>query len=463
MPIKKDNLLVYCSIALFIVAIALVIAYQALYIIHIHPAQPFFEPDNYIYILFVHQALLHPNTTPLTITNQYLINGPRGFFEHAGLYLLPLYLYKFFYYIPLIWIFRSIQLIVTFTIYIVSLLFLKKILYYLPLNKYYHYIAYTLLVSSYLLMQYTQITEWRGGEFISAFCLIAIYILAYAFTNDKLYKYLLAFAALLVLAVASYYMWSGYFVFIFLILITFILMLIYKFIISKHEWLWKYILLILVVFLLLLFFLYGEIESLITSALLTIGYTHINCSTNVLHIGEMECLNLTNGLFVILLYSLFSIFFAILILLRTTLFSLSIKKYQYYLFALFVAIWILIPLSLIYMRMLSIIAPYLVILFSLGIITMLSYFARGGSSGTIIGLTIIIILCGAFGGAYIYSSTSLIVYNINNPINLTYISHSIIINSSVFTYFGYGDYLEFQDLKVYADTIQGLNYNVHHN
>ncbi len=450
---QLDNLFLYLSIGVFILSIVLLIIYQSIYILNTHTTQPFLEPDNYMYLLFVHQALLNPNK--ITISNPYLINDQTGFFEHAGLYLLPYIIIKISS-ISIIWVFRLIQSIIIITIYLFSLLFTKKIIEYIPIKKAYHYIIYTLIIAGFLLMQYNQIIEFRGNEFITAFTLISIYILAYAFTKNKIYIYLFSIFTICFFAIFSFWMWSGYFIFIVMLLFTLIFMLIYKFFLKSHDNLWKYIILILILLTISLFFLYTQFETLIINTLFFIGYSKINCNTNVLQIGEMNCLNIQNGLIIILTYIIFSSF-SLMVLLKKSIFSTLKENYEYYLVGSFSGLLISIPLAFIYIRMISLLAPYLMILSVLGIILMLSYFLKTGSSHIIVLFSILLILAGAFFGQYVFFSTTLILYNISNPKNLTYFNSYLIKNSTILTFFSYGDYLETQHMKVYTDTIQGLN------
>ena len=140
------KLAIYC----FAISVLLLIVYQMS--LTLIPNVSFFEPDNFEYLLFSQRAIaLHS----LNVSNPYLINinGSAGFFEHDGLYQVPVFIYSLtFGLIPLIWIFRLIYIIPILISYLVSLLIAKKILQDTPISEAYKYVAYTLVVLNYFLL-----------------------------------------------------------------------------------------------------------------------------------------------------------------------------------------------------------------------------------------------------------------------------------------------------------------------
>lgn len=446
--------LYYILIGLVIVSIGLLIFYQASYIAITHKTMPFLEPDNYEYYMFAQLALTHPTLTPYNITNPYLINAPQGFFEHPGLYLMPVYLY-YILHLPLIWEFRILQILAVACIYIFGILILRKCLMYLPIAKEYHWLSYTIVISSFLLMQYTEITEWRGTEFIAALSLISVYLMAWAWTN---HKFRFALIPLILIEVLAMWIWSGGFVVPLLVAVGIIVFSIYSIYIKKHPNIWRYVALATVISSILIFFFAGSIEGIINSFTAHFGFNNIN----PLHIGELEGLSLSNGLVAILMMLVFSSF-SLAAFLGNTIMSTKKKEYEYYLVGMFVASLLFLPLALIYIRLISLIAPFLSVLYALGIVAMLSYFSKTGSNRIVLFATIILILIGSVVGQYIFYISTTTLYSFSNPIgliNATAYMDRINPNASVLTYYSYGDYLEEQGhLHTYADTIQGLNYS----
>lgn len=457
-------LLYYSIIGLFALSVILTLAYQLSYVIGTNPHMPFFEADNYEYYLFAKLALLHPNATPSTITNPYLIGAPKGFFEHPGLYLMPVYLY-YILHLPMVWEFRILQGFAVFIIYLFSLLIIRRILNALPISKIYHWLAYTIVMTSFLLMQYNEIIEWRGNEFATAISLVITYVFAWMFTNSTnpidSKRLFIGWSIITGLAVLSIWIWSGGGI-VTVPLVTALMggFLIYRFILQKHQSIWKYAALGVVIFAVLLFFLATPIEDMLSNFTSQFGFS--GCLVNPLHIGELECLNNSNGLIAILMMLVFS-GFALAAFLGYTIMSNKKNEYEYYLLGVFIAGAIFLPLALIYIRMLDLIAPYFTIMYALGIVAMLSYFSKASSNRIVLSLTILLILISSFVGQYLFYSTSMILYHFANPsglVNATAYMRTNAPDSTVLAYYAYGDYLEaYGHMRVYGDTIQGLNYS----
>ena len=90
----------------------------------------------------------------------------------------------------------------------------------------------------------------------------------------------------------------------------------------------------------------------------------------------------------------------------------------------------------------------------------LTYFSKAGSNKIILSLTIFLFLIGNFVGSYMFYLSTIYLYHYVNPQGLLGVGNYLknYINSTVFTYYGYGDWLEqYTHVKVYTDSIQGLN------
>ena len=456
---KITDALYYTIIGLFVLAVILNIVYQAAYLIQANPHMPFLEADNYEYYLFAKLAIMNPSLGPYNITNPYLIGAAPGFFEHPGLYLMPVYLYDLTH-IPLVWDFRILQGIAVFVIYLVSLLIVRKVMNALAVNRIYNWLAYTIVLTSFLLMQYNEIVEWRGNEFIVAISLVITYLLAYMFSKRDNVIVLLMWIPVTALALGAIWIWSGGGVVVVpLVTALFFGVFIYKILLRGHPRVWRYVALGVVISAILLFLFVGQVETAISSFTSTYGFGCL--APNPLRIGELECLNTSNGLLAILMMLVFS-GFGLAAFLGDTIMSNKRNEYEYYLLGTFIAGILFLPLALIYIRLLDLIAPYFTIMYALGIVAMLSYFSKSGSNRLVLSLTILLILISAFVGQYLFFVSSSILYSFANPtglVNATAYMRSSGANSTVFAYYAYDDYIEaYGHLRVYADTIQGLNY-----
>lgn len=450
--------LYYSIICLFLAGVAMSILYQAGYALGTNPHMPFMEPDNYEYYLFAQMAVAHPALTQYNITNPYLIGAGMGFFEHPGLYLMPVYLYDILH-LPMVWEFRILQLLATFVIYLISLLIAKKVLDALPVDKVYHWLAYTIIATSFLLMQYTSITEWRGNEFISAIGLVAVYLMAWIYTKRSVPLMGLSWIPAVSLVLLAEWIWSGGVVLIPLIITLYAGCSMYMYIIRRFPSIWRYTALAVVIGAVAVFFFPTRIDGLIGMVTGPFGIT--GCASNPLHIGELECLTASNGLVAILMMMVFGSF-SLAAYMGDTIMSNKKNEYEYYLLGVFLAGFLMLPLALIYIRLLSLIAPYFTIMYALGIVAMLSYFGKTGSNRIILFLTIILILLSSFVGQYLFYLSNMTLYSLANPaglVNATAFMNAQGPNMTVLAYYGYGDYLEaYGHLHTYADTVQGLKY-----
>lgn len=445
------------ALGFFIFSIGLLIVYQLSFVLGPN-ATPFLEPDNYMYGLFSSLALTH-GLFNASITNPYLVYTHIGFFEAAGLYQVPALLHLAIPFIPLVWDFRILYALAVAAIYIVTLLITRRVMDNLPLNQAYRYTAYAIVMMSFLLMQQTEINEWRGNTFITAFGLIIFYLLCLAFLNKgwKFCKKLLCFLVCLVLVAASYYMWSGWII----NLLPFAMIPIF----IIYAWLKKYpkfywVLALTVFFTACLISVFTvPIQHFVVFTLQTIhipfGQT-LNCFYNPLALSEVQCLNVSDGLYTVAL-DMFFLAMTIKIFLSNKTFNLNKNKYEYLIIGIAAMILLALPVVLLYVRLLQVIAPYLTLAFAIGTVTLL---ARMGASRFVVALVVLIILISSMVAVLTFWQTTATLVTAINPIGLQNAANwlSGYPNSTTFTFYAYGDYLEvYGHQKVYTDTIQELN------
>jgi len=458
---RITSFLTYLVITLFFVSIALLVYYQIGYVLATHAPLSFTEPDNYEYMLFAQEAVAHHTLNASSLTNPYLLHDTHvGFFEHPGLVLMPVYLYDISN-IPLLWDFRILQLCATILLYAITLLLARHILLRLPLSRLYRYFGYTMVMSAFLLMQYTQITEWRGNEFAAAITLAAVCLVAYLFTNlRKPLAVAGSIIGIFALAWLSMWIWSGGFITVIVIVACVVGMLLYRHVLQHHVMFWRYFAAALVIFAIILYFGYAQIEYIVYSITSYISPGVLPyCAINPLHLGELECLTPQNGMLSILMMLIFGAL-AMIALMGKTIMSNEKRSYEYFMVGIISSAIVLLPLSLIYIRMLSTLAPYFTLLYVLGVVSLLSYFRKVGSNRIVMMLTMVLILLAGFVGQYLFWQANIILYNESNPLGLIQASEYLMArpNAPVLTYFGYGDFLEqYAHVMVYADTIEGLN------
>ena len=443
----------YVIIALFFLGVALLVYYQLGYLLATHGSLGFTEPDNYMYLLFAQMAIAHPTLNPIAIPNPYLLQDvPLTFFEHPGLLLMPVWLYDITH-IPLVWDFRIIQILTVIGIYVMTLLLVKIVLDRTPVSKTYRYLAYTLVITSSLLMQYTEITQWRGNVFITALCLAEVLLLGYAFTNPGKRSILFILATVGLWGFAAW-IWQGGLIVAYMGCVLIPALAIYYIFLRKHPGFWRWFALILIVASIFLYFGYGIVDTYLIPLLS--HFSIPNCNVNPLHEGEVACLTSSNGLTAVLMMFVFGCF-GIIAFISNTIMSNQKDKYEHYLIGVIVIGIALLPVALVYLRMLSVLSPFLSIFYALGVVALFTYFTKIRSNRIVISLVVILILIAAFVGQYLFYLANLTLYNFANPVGLIGVGGYLQAypNASVFTYWGYGDWLESQHFSVYADTIQG--------
>ncbi|MEM3846348.1 MAG: hypothetical protein QXU98_11695, partial [Candidatus Parvarchaeota archaeon] len=367
---------------LFFFVVALLIGMQIYYIAVSPMSNPFLEPDNYEYYLFAQLVLSSHN---ISISNPYLVFPTIGFFEHPGLELMPVLLHEAIPSIPLIWDFRLLQALAVIGIYAFTLLLAKRIIDYLGISRAYRYGVYIFTVGSSLLMQYTEVIEWRGTEFITAIQLCIVYLLALYYTDygkggrgalrEELENMILP--ATLVLAILSVWIWSGGFVNLLALVVAIPMIWLYRFVIKKHPRVWKYVAAGIALGAVILFFAAAPVENMISG--FTAHYGLPSCTANPINIGEIQCLNASNGLMLVLMDLVFGAV-AIVLLQDKGLFVSQKSEYEYFIFMILIMALLQLPLAMVYIRALSLIAPYLSLLFGFGVVAMFTEFAKRGSN-----------------------------------------------------------------------------------
>jgi len=444
-------------------AIILQVYYQISYILQTSTAMPFMEPDNYMYLLFAQIALNNTSLNAHTISNPYLIGAPKGFFEHPGLYQLPVLVARLTG-LPLVWAFRLIQGLVALCIYLFVILFIKRVLDNIYLSKTWKNLAYTVGITVPFLMQYTEIIEWRGSEFIELLSLIMVYLLADLFTQKNKGKALLNIVAIGVVLALGWWLWSGWPVLPVSLGLVALLGLGYKYFIANKSERIRYVTIVFIIVMIFLFIFFKKVEFGLTWALSAVGANGIATvkELNPLGISEVGGLNYSNGLFAVLAMLFFGAI-ALFTFLGKTYFIKDKQKYEYLLALVIATAIALLPLAMTYIRLVSLAAPYLAVLYGLGTVGFLTYFSKAGSNKIILSLTAFLFLIGNFVGSYMFYLSATYLYHYANPQGLLEVGNYLknYTNSTIFAYYGYGDWLEqYAHVKVYTDTIQGLNLTI---
>ncbi len=452
--------------AAFILAIITLTLYQIQYLFQVTPAAPFQEPDNYEYYLFA-QIAIRDNS--FLISNPYLVYPVVGFFEHPGLLTLPVILHGLIPSVPLYWDFRIIYAIPIFTIYLMLLLITKVVLDNLTINRSYKYVAYTLVILNSLLLQQTEIIEWRGTAFTTAITLIMFYIVCYIYSkkNLQLRIKLIMASSLVGWLFLAWYTWSGWAVTLG-VLLLFPAFEIYKRI--KGKRLYWFLALLMVITGLAIGGFSQQIDVLIINGLQRISsggvlggslnaIQGINCFNNPIQLGEVGCLTPSVGLYAVVAFIIFFAFI-IRVFLANPIFSINRDKYEFFVVGAIFMTFLYLPFAMIYLRLIQLIAPFLAFGFAVGVAAL---FTRNDVNRVIQVCIIFVVLFASFGAVVLWMQTTDYIIHLNNPPGLIgvadYLNSSVPPNSVVLSFYGYADYLQdVGHVKVYTNTIQEINY-----
>jgi len=201
-------------------------------------------------------------------------------------------------------------------------------------------------------------------------------------------------------------------------------------------------------FIILAFF--PQLVSLFTSPF-GIGYTN-----NPMQIGELQALNQTSTIY----YVVFALFFVIVAILLSLMTNLYVeKKTQQFIFLIVWLLFAQLPLAIVYFRLISLIAPFLAILYALGIVLLFSF---SKPKDIIVFAIFVIILLANLVNYFQAYQIIYAEYRTYSPIGLYSVAQYLAQNypnSTVFAFYGYGDVLEaYGHVRVYSDTIQELGY-----
>lgn len=434
-------LLVVCFIIVYYIGTWLMVSFSW---------APFFEPDNYMYYKYAFELLNH-----LPIINNQLVGlGSLRFFEHSGLFQLPVLLADVLH-IPLIWAFRVPMLLLfgsnIFLLYLLINEFYKPLL--LPPSIRYWGFAFGFLYP--LLLFQSEPIEWRGNLFLST-CLLALALLFYKQYGARGLKFRAIYLLLSVpIILFAYWMWSGWFA----ILPFFFVMLLFTY--TPHFIKTKRHALSVAGFLafccLILFVFHNYFVILIDHFTSFFGFP--GCGYNPIDIGEIACLTPSNGLTLVISSLL-------VFLLGYTMvwkYSTNQRLTNFYLYLEIAMCITLLPLALVYVRLVTLIAPFCALAFALGYASMQYSGGRTKSSKALQIIILCVILVGLLYFMYAYFGTSYATYKIDNPPFLPVVGNYLNQQNGtidLLTFYAYGDWFEtYTHAQVYADTIQGLNYS----
>jgi hypothetical protein len=433
----------------FITSILLLVVYQGAFLFTPSTA-PFFEPDNYEYLISVQQVIARGT---FNISNPYLVYKVAGYPEAPGLTQVPVFLHTLLPFLPIAFDFYIPYILAVALIYGLTLLFARRILTNTLLNQGYRYVAYSLILFSFLLLQQTEMIEWRGTVFVTAAGISILWIISTAFQERSWSiskRAGVCMLAIVPLALGRY-MWNGWPVLLAVALVIPVF-LIYSRWKSKIGWL---LCLVAVLSAVILYVFPNQVEALLNIAPWT---TQVRCGNNPLTIGEIQCLGIANGLLSVVMDLIFFAF-AVQTFINSKIFASSRDKYEYLLVGSLVVSLVSLAIIPIYIRMLQFIAPYLALAFALGTV---SLFARSGAGKLIISIMLAAIIISSVISFLTFWQTTMIIYILNNPVGLSHVASYLMQshpNSTVFSFYVWGGYLEaFGHSQVYSDTVQELNY-----
>lgn len=431
-----------------IAVLGVVVYYNVMWLLNTTSYGPFYEPDNYMYYKYALQLL-----TGLPQINTQLIGyGALPFFEHAGLYMLPATM-SYVLHLPLLWSFRGLILVLIAIDFWLIYLFVHHFFEALLLPKHLEYFGLALAFLFPLILYQFEPIEWRGNLFISTIVFGMAYLFFRQYIAKGFKKKLPYLAAAALLLPVAWFMWSGWYVAVPFFILLVALSYGPDLITSKRKAL--YVGAGLGATIIAAFVLHAQIVSFISSV--TGGFVP-TCLYNPLIIGEMECLTASNGLTLVVASALIFLYaFA-----TVWKYSIDHRRVDFYLYMLLAAGVSFLPVALVYVRAVTLLAPFLAVAFGIGYAA-IQY--KGGDTvvGKLLAATIAIaVVIGLLYFMYAYYTTAYVQYLIDNPSFLPAASNVLASQNGaidLFTFYVYGDWFEANTkANVYADTVQGLNY-----
>ena len=429
--------------------VAVVVYYNVIWVLHTTAYGPFYEPDNYMYYKY---ALDMVEGLP-QINTQLIGLGALPFFEHPGLYQVPAIL-TIVLHIPLVWAFRLLMFILIACNMLLVYKFVHKFYEVMLLPQTLEYFGLMLAFAFPLLVYQFEPIEWRGNLFLTTIALLMAWLFfkQYSAKEHKRKAFYLTLSILLI--PVSWYMWSAWYG---IVPLFFGLMLLFTYLpnILTTKKRVVYLSGVLVLALLLLFVFNKEAIVLLTN--MAGGYVP-SCVNNPLQIAEMECLSPSNGLTLVVASAVIFLLGLIIVWRH----SIEKRITAFYVYMLLVAGIAWLPLALLYIRVVTVLAPFLAIAFGIGY-SVMQYRAGGDLVGRVILIAVsLTVIAGLLYFMYAYYIQAYGQYMVDNPPFLPQIGNVINEQSgpvNLFTFYVYGDWFEaYTKANVYADTVQGLNY-----
>ena len=429
--------------------VAVVLYYNITWVLHAVAYGPFYEPDNYMYYKY---ALDMVEGLP-QINTQLIGLGALPFFEHLGLYQVPAVV-AIVLHIPLVWAFRLLMLILIVGNMLLVYKFVHKFYEAMLLPQTLEYFGLMLAFLFPLLVYQFEPIEWRGNLFLTTIALLMAWLFfkQYSAKERKRKAFYLALSVLLI--PISWYMWSGWYV----LPAFFGLMLLFTYMpnVLTTKKRVAYLSGALVIGLLLLFAFHTEATMLFSNA---IGRYGISCLYNPIHIGELECLNPSNGLTLVVASAVIFLLGLVMVWRH----SIEKRITAFYVYMLIAAGIVWLPIAMLYLRAVTMLAPFFAIAFGIGY-SVMQYRAGGDFVGRIILIAVsLTVIAGLLYFMYAYYVQAYGQYMVDNPPFLPQVGNVINEQSgsvNLFTFYAYGDWFEaYTKANVYADTVQGLNYS----
>ncbi len=429
--------------------LGIIVFYNIGWLLSALPYGPFYEPDNYMYYKYAMQ--MASGTAPLN--TQLIGYPPLPFFERPGLYQVPALL-SIITRIPLIYSFRLIILLLI----ALNLFLIYKFVHYfyqtMLLPKHLEYFGLMLAFAFPLLFYQFEPIEWRGNLFVATLALAMAWLFLKQRTAQHRIQKLPYLAIACILLPLAWYFWNGWFIILPFFLLLFAFTYAPDLIRARRRALYASALITLAAILIFIFHAQLSVAIGAVSGQLT-GFS--GCTNNPLDLAEVQCFSPSNGLSLVAVsIIIFAFAFA-----GVWKYSIEKRSTNFYLYLLLAAsISFLLP-ALIYVRLVTLVAPFFAIAFAIG------YSAMQYSSGAelfnkLLQITVAAaVMVGLFYFIFAYYDSAYAQYLLDNPQFLPAVANVLSAQNgtvNLFTFFAYGDWFEANTkANVYADTVQGLN------